>query len=229
MTAQGEQQPQLWRPLVVRGIAVHFVAPAISLIVGLLLLASGGIASVLGAWVLTAGFPLAVGAFVSDTRALAAPAAVWALWLVVVQAAGSGSSLPRTPFVLALVLAGLGAAAVWLAQRAVLPAVEGVEAEPVREELPDVEALLSVPQVPPLIDAATEVDDALADLLDEPIDEEALEEAQARAGVPLAALEDDSAADDSAPEDDDSQGQVEGEVGLDEGGHVIEFEAIRED
>jgi hypothetical protein len=173
VTGQVEEQ-RIWRPLVVRGVPIHLLAPLLTAAIGFALLARGGLASVLGAWVLAVGFGVAVGAFVNDARAIAAPGVLWLVWFVVSHAVGAGSGLPRTPLGVALVLAGLGAAAAWLTQRAVLPAVEGGEPGHARGEgIPDIDALLAPPDPAASLslDPAAEVDGALASLLDEPLDE----------------------------------------------------------
>ncbi len=232
-----DQSTGIWRPLTVRGVPLHFVLPAITAVVGLSLLAGGGLSAVLGAWILTIGFSLAVGAFVADDRALAAPAVIWTAWVLVSSAAGPQSGLPRTPIGLALVLAGLGAVCVWLGQRAVQPAVEGARvAGRSRGIDTDIDALLEPVQPPEeslSLDPSAEVDEALAALLVESDDrveagddgtpERAPQpqgEGEASAASPAPTVGDDGppAPAPSAPDEDD-----------DETGHVIEFAALSED
>lgn len=242
----------IWRPLTVRGVPLHFVLPAAIGVIGVTMLAAGGLTAVLGAWILTIGFSLAVGAFVVDPRALAVPAIVWAGWVIVGAVAGEGSGLPRTPLGLAVVLAGLGAACVWLGQRAVQPAVEGARVQE-RERLEtDIDALLEPVQAPdasPSLDPSAEVDDALAALLldddaelAEDVADEPQAEAEAETDEPQAeaeaepveesgpgAKEPEPAAMDAKPAPDNEQPEAEPEPDDDPTGHVIEFEALNED
>lgn len=227
-----EHQPGVWRPLTVRGVPLHVVVPAIIAVIGVSMLVAGGLTAVLGAWILTIGFSLSVGAFVADQRALAVPAAVWAAWLLVTALAGDGSSLPRTPPALAIVLAALGAACVWLGQRAVQPAVEGARASGRDRQLDtDIDALLEPVHTADdslSLDPNAEVDEALAALLLEDDAETAAAEAEVEAETETEAeaeaepeadagtQADADAIPSEAPEDDDT-------------GHVIEFEALSED
>lgn len=232
----GEHKPGIWRPLTVRGIPLHFVLPAAIGAVGLAMLITGGFVAVLGAWILTIGFSLSVGAFVADERALAVPAVIWAGWLAISALAGADSGLPRTPMLLAIVLAALGGACVWLGQRAVQPAVEGARAAGRERALDtDIDALLAPVQAPedsPSLDPAAEVDEALAALLlDEEeadaevdFDADASADSDAEADAPDDADEPAPAADEPAPAAVDEDDEL-----LDEGGHVIEFTALSED
>lgn len=241
----GEQNPGIWRPLTVRGIPLHFVLPAAIGAVGLMMLIAGGFVAVLGAWILTIGFSLSVGAFVADERALAVPAVVWAAWLLISALAGEGSGLPRTPAALAIVLAGLGAVCVWLGQRAVQPAVEGARAGGRDRRLDtDIDALLEpvhAPEDSPSLDPGAEVDEALAELLLEDELEEPAADADAHAADDAADGDNDAEDGDGASEAADAQTADETapleaaraaddleEDELDEGGHVIEFTALSE-
>jgi hypothetical protein len=231
----GEQKPGIWRPLTVRGIPLHFVLPAAIGAVGLAMLITGGFVAVFGAWILTIGFSLSVGAFVADERALAVPAVIWAGWLAISALAGADSGLPRTPVLLAIVLAAMGAACVWLGQRAVQPAVEGARTAGRERALDtDIDALLAPVQAPedsPSLDPAAEVDEALAALLlgeDDEVDAETEAEA----------IADGDASNDDADASEDGANDAEVPAAaavdeddelLDEGGHVIEFTALSED
>lgn len=217
----GEQNPGIWRPLTVRGVPLHFVVPAVIGAIGLAMLITGGFVAVLGAWILTIGFSLSVGAFVADQRALGVPAAVWLSWLLVSAIAGEGSGLPRTPILLAIVLAGLGAVCVWLGQRAVQPAVEGARiAGRERGIDTDIDALLApvhAPEDSPSLDPAAEVDEALATLL---LEEDLADELAAHDAGPADTGEDsddhnaeDDAEDDAENDaDDDHAGEANGDA-----------------
>jgi membrane protein implicated in regulation of membrane protease activity len=233
---------RLWRPLNVRGIPLHVVLPVGTALLALLLLTQGGLAAVLGGWILTVGFSVAVGAFVRDPRALAAPAALWAFWLVIVAIAGADSELPRTPVWLAIVLAALGAICVALGQRAVQPAVEQPRGPSrTRGVDTDFDELLTPTADPadsPSLDPAAEVDDALAELLDEDALDAEPAEAADPAGESAQAPASDASTDNTHPQaeastsggaaqdDRDEHGDEDED---DESGQVIEFAALSED
>lgn len=230
----GEQNPGIWRPLTVRGVPLHFVVPAVIGAIGLAMLITGGFVAVLGAWILTIGFSLSVGAFVADQRALGVPAAVWLSWLLVSAIAGEGSGLPRTPILLAIVLAGLGAVCVWLGQRAVQPAVEGARiAGRERGIDTDIDALLApvhAPEDSPSLDPAAEVDEALATLL---LEEDLADELAAHDAGPADAGEDsddhDANADDHAADGHAGDDSEDAQAGDDTGADDAETEAAETD
>lgn len=194
MSDHGDQRSPFLRPFEARGVPLHLVLPAGTAALSLGLLAAGGAAAVLGGWLLTIGFPLAVGAFVTDLRAVFAPAILWAAWLIVAAIAGDG--VPQTPLALALVLAVLGGAAVWLSQRAVQPALHGDREAGARHlAVPDIDDLLAPfdpAELPPL-DATAEVDAAIGELLDEPLADDLDDAAGAAEAVEVAEPEVDPA------------------------------------
>ncbi|MEH3055174.1 MAG: hypothetical protein PGN13_14440 [Patulibacter minatonensis] len=221
-----------WEARSVRGVPLHLVLPAVTALIGLAALASGGLLAWLGGWVLTLGFSLAVGAFVRSPWALAAPAGAWVLWLVISRV--GGDPLAQTPFGAASLLAALGAAAAWLGQRAILPAVAGdAPARHARANLAEeLEALLEQPAHladSPSLDPSAEVDEALADLLDGGIDVVDPDDRAPAPDAPTSGAQMDNAQAEVEPE---PSADGEGELGLTEDddptGHVIEFTALRE-
>jgi hypothetical protein len=226
VSVDGEKATGIWRPLVIRGVPLHIVLPASSAVFGVALLLTGGVAAIVGGWILTVAFPLALGAFVADARALAVPAVLWATWVVVVAVSGEGSGLPQTPLVLAVVLAALGAVGVWLGQRAVQPAVEhphGTERNRGTLDIDELLAPLTDPADSPSLDPSAEVNEAIAELLEEELASDLDEriDVEDEASVPV--------------HHQDPQPQVEGEISAeadgddDPTGHAIEFAALREE
>jgi hypothetical protein len=241
----------LWRPLVVRGVPLHFVLPGAVCGAAIALLASGGMLAIVGGWLLTVGFGVSVGAFRADQRALAAPAAAWAVWLAV--AAIVGAPLPQTSPWAAVVFAGCGAACVWLGQRAVQPAVDQPRRSAPARRLPaDFDELLTPEHDPadsPSLDPTADVDDALVERFDdddfgdaeEPdADDEAddTNDTDDEADADDADEVDDADADADEAEDADADADAtdpdattdaDAETGDDFGGQVIEFAALTDD
>lgn len=231
MSVDGQKATGIWRPLVIRGVPLHIVLPASSAVLGVALLFAGGVGSIVGGWILTVAFPLALGAFVADARALAAPAVLWVAWLVVVAISGDGSGLPQTPLVLAVVLAALGAVGVWLGQRAV-EHPHGTERSRGTLDIDELLAPLTDPADSPSLDPSAEVNEAIAELLEE----ELASDLDERIDVDV----EDEATDTDAEApprtgNGEYQPQVDGEIKAeadeddDPTGHAIEFAALREE
>lgn len=157
-----------WRRLpwgVIATVAVTLLAAA--------MLVSGGLTAVVGAWLLATAAPIGLGALVSAQWAAAVPAGFWLIWVIVTSSQAPGGDLPRTPALLAVLLALAGAAAVVFGQRNLASATDPEARERSTDRgVPSIdEALASVPELPsaPIDEAALAgdaVDEALLELLD---------------------------------------------------------------
>lgn len=178
------------RPIVWRGYPLHFAIPVVVGLVGLLLLLAGGAIAVFGGWWLATALPIAIGGLFRDPRLIAVPVAVWILWLIVGAIAGPDAGLANTPPFLAALLAMVGAAATYVAQRTIFPATdpEALEAARSGRVVPTLDdgadADPSIEALP--VEDAEEIDPALAEAIEladetEPAEPEATAEDDAEA------------------------------------------------
>lgn len=144
------------------------VPPTAILVISLAMLWAGGAPAGFGAWLLAAGFPIALGAVTRDKRFAAVPALVWICWWFAGHVAPESAELTRTPWPLALTLAAVGVGGTLLAQRAVAPALERTAWLPPQHRLaPSIDGALD-PSADPIFDD----DDAdVSDLVAEPLDD----------------------------------------------------------
>lgn len=237
------------RPIVWRGYPLHYVIPVATGVVGVLLLLLGGAAAWFGGWWLATAFPIAIGSLFRDPRLAAVPVLVWALWLVVGAIAGQDAALANTPVPVAVVLAAVGAAGTYLAQRVIFPATDPEVIEEIRNgrTVPTLDdGADSDPSIEPLpVDDVDDLDPALVELFE--VAEEPEPAAVDADGEPDLAQADDDAADDAAEpaasdeptsgdedeakaEDDEDEPAAAADADpddpLDEGQHVAEFAAI---
>lgn len=223
------------RPIVWRGYPLHYVIPVVAGLVGVLLLLLGGAAAWFGGWWLATTFPIAIGSLFRDPRLTAVPVLVWALWLVVGAIAGPDAAIANTPIAVAVVLAAVGAAGTYVAQRVIFPATDPEVIEEIRSgrTVPTLDdGAESDPSVEPLpVDDVDDLDPALVELFevaeesepeaaeDEPTDDADDAEIEAEAGKAKtdaaeteAEAETETDADEADSEADEDEAEAESEA-----------------